>query len=200
MHIKNSGTLGDTYMCVCHLAHIEERISVDHRTKHMQWEKEIRDIYSLLPNIEHVEVTSEGSWGASPYAFLKHKMDQFVAFPDFQFPRSNLDPGKPYIAVCLKSGRNDQPGRRIPDAEKERLFSSSKLPIVTPAPDKTALLEGMGLVARSSEFYGPQGLMSYVALSHKVPSVVYVSSDKEYLAFRSRLDSRWIKYLKDVRR
>lgn len=197
--LKHSGTLGDTYIAVCHWVHFGEDIHVDHRTKHMYWEKEIRDIYSLLRHVKNVKINDEGEWGASPWAFLKHKIDEFEPFPNFEFPPSKLDPGEPYIALCPRSGRPDQAGRCISSRETREVIVSADMPVVTPEPGKTTLLEAMGLVAGANMFYGQQGLMSFVALSHMVQSTVYVSNEIEYLAFRARLARPWLKFLNEVK-
>ena len=198
--MRNSGTLGDTYICVCHWVGITERIVVDHYAKHMGWEQEIRDIYSLLPHVKDVHITSEGKWGGSPYAIIsKIKIKELEPFPNFSFPSSELDPGKPYIALCPKSGRQEQTGKCISTSEIDKIVASATMPIVIPEPGKTTLLEAMGLVARANVFYGSQGLMSYVALSHRVRSTVYVPNDTEYLAFRARLAMPWIEFLNEVK-
>lgn len=199
MLLSNSGTLGDTYICICHCLGITEDINIEHKTKHLYWEQEIRDIYSLLPRVKSVDVNDTGSWGASPYAYIKHKVDEFDPFPNFKFPASKLAPGEPYTVLCPKSGKPSEQGRRIRADEIKRIEDASDMPVVIPEPGKTTLLEAMGLVARANRFYGVQGLMSYVALSHKTTSVVYVPNSKEWIAFRSRLASQWMQFLDEVK-
>jgi len=202
MLLKNSGTLGDTYIIICHLVGISQKFSVEHYTQHTYWQEEIRDIYSLLPNVVDVtfpEDSPERTW-YSPYSVIDKKIDEFEPFPDFTFPPSELDPGEPYIALCPRSGRPDQRGRKIPTSEVDKIVEKADMPIVTPEPGKTSLLEAMGLVARSNKFYGFQGLMSYVALSHRSRSMVYVGSEKEWIAFRYRTARPWIEFLDEVRK
>lgn len=201
MLLKNSGTLGDTYISICHWLGISEKFSVKHYTRYTNWHSEIRDIYSLLPNFVGVTFPKDRKgrkWG-SPYSIINEKIQEFEPFPTFEFPPSDLDPGVPYIALCPKSGRPDQ-GRRIPAPELDKIIAKADMPIVTPEIGKTSLLEAMGLVARSHKFYGFQGLMSFVALSHKSQSVVYVGSEREYLDFRCRTARPWIKFLSEVRK
>ena len=201
MLLKGSGTLGDTYIIICHLLG-QPKFSVEHYTRHTYWQGEIRDIYSLLPNSGSVtfpEDSSERAW-YSPYSVIDEKVGQFEPFPNFKFPPSKLDPGEPYIALCPRSGRPDQNDRRIPTSAVDKIIAEADMPIVTPEPGKTTLLEAMGLVARSNRFYGFQGLMSYVALSHKSQSVVYVGSEKEWIAFRYRTARAWVEFLDEVRK
>jgi len=201
MLLRNSGTLGDTYISICHWVGMS-KFSVEHYTRHTYWQDEIRELYSLLPNFVGVTFPKDSKnriW-ASPYSIVQEKIQEFEPFPNFKFPPSRLDPGEPYIALCPKSGRPDQPGRRIPQSEIDKIVKKADMPIVMPAPDKTTLLEAMGLVARSNRFYGFQGLMSFVALSHKSQSVVYVGNEKEYLDFRIRTARPWIEFLDEVRK
>ena len=201
MILKSSGTLGDTYITICHWVGISRKFSVKHFTRHTNWHNEIRDIYSILPNITNVSFSTEWDkmW-SSPYSIINKKIDEFEPFPNFAFPPSKLDPGEPYIALCPKSGRREQTRRKIPPFTVKEIIAKADMPVVIPEPGKTTLLEAMGLVARSNEFYGFQGLMSYVAMSHKSRSVVYVSNEKEYLAFRGRTARSWIEFLDEVRK
>jgi hypothetical protein len=201
MQLRNSGTLGDTYISICHWVGISQKFSVEHYTRHTYWQNEIRDIYALLPNFVGVtfpEDSHKRTW-SSPYSYVNKKIDEFEPFPNFKFPPSKLDPGEPYIALCPKSGRPDQGRRRIPTSEVNRIIAEADMPIVTPESGKTTLLEAMGLVARSNRFYGFQGLMSFVAMSHKSQSVVYVGREKEWLALRNRTARPWIKFLDEVK-
>ncbi len=197
--LVSGGTLGDTYICICHWVTREEPIDVEHSTKHTFWHQEIRDIYSLLPNVKSVTfVERPGPKGSSPYSIVNRKINEFEPFPNFKFPLSPLDPGEPYIAVCPRSGKPKERGRKLSDTKLNSILTDADMPVVMPAPDKTTLLEAMGLVARADSFYGVQGLMSFVALSHRIPSIVYVPNEVEYLAFRGRLARPWIAFLKEV--
>jgi len=200
---KNSGTLGDTYITICHWVNISEKFSVEHYTRHSYWQREIRDLYSLLPNLVNVTfpaLKNREERFSSPYSVVKEKIKEFEPFPNFTFPTSELDPGEPYIALCPKSGKPDQGYRTIPTPAIEKIIAEADMPVVVPEPGKTTLLEAMGLVARSSKFYGYQGLMSFVAMSHKSRSVVYVANEREYLCLRNRTARRWIEFLDEVRK
>ena len=63
---------------------------------------------------------------------------------------------------------------------------------------KTSIKEALGVIAHSKRFIGFQGLLAYMALSHKVTSRVYTQSEGEYLAFRRRLMRQWVQYCEGV--
>lgn len=200
IRLLNGGTLGDTYICVCHWINKRQPIEVLHYTRHSYWHKEIRDIYSLLPNVRNVTFTEKrpGEKWSSPYSKVNRMIGELEPFPKFSFPESKFDPGEPYIALCPKSGKPSE-NRRMRREEVDRIVRKAPMPVVVIGPGETSLLEAMGLVSRARKFFGSQGLMSFVALSHKVQSTVYVPNEREYLAFRGRLARPWIKFLDEVK-
>ena len=64
---------------------------------------------------------------------------------------------------------------------------------------KTCLLEAMSIVSRANHFSGFQGLMSFVAMSHRVKSTVHVRSESDIHAVFARMPKQWEQYCSIVR-
>jgi hypothetical protein len=129
-------------------------------------------------------------------------------FPPIKFPATDHQlPDKYKVLV---------PARRtnaLPAPEISKILKKEKLPVVVVGTGKhirhpnvidltgktKRVSEAMGIVAGAAGFVGCQGLFSFVALSQKVPSVVYIRGEVEYLAFRRRLARKWVRFCLDVR-
>ncbi|KKN88906.1 hypothetical protein LCGC14_0245130 [marine sediment metagenome] len=147
----------------------------------------------------------------SPIVSANRGIAPVTAYPKFTFPVSEHEPVGSYIACCPKSGKPQQGHRDIHEelewmtgaypkhtfvlvGEANR-YSTFTKPNVLNLIGKTSLLEGMGVVSRATGFIGIQGLMAYVALSQKVPSVVYTRTSGHTQAFYGRLFPQWVTYL-----
>lgn len=147
----------------------------------------------------------------SPIVSASKGISPVTAYPEFIFPCSEYEPAGSYIACCPKSGKPSQGHRDIHEeldwvvgtypkhtfvlVGDNNRYSGYTKPNVVNLIGKTSLLEGMGVVSRATGFIGIQGLMSYVALSQKVPSVVYTRTTGHTKAFYGRLFPQWVTYL-----
>ncbi len=131
-------------------------------------------------------------------------------FPAFDLPLlRSLNYRKGYIAMSPRGGKSGEKHRQIGfkevtsilEARRKKVFvlvghnpefAGYEGPNIVNLINKTTILEAMGIVARANKFIGVQGLMSYVALSQQVPSVVYTKSQGYDKAFRSRLLPEWL--------
>lgn len=183
------------------------------------WEPPIREIYGLLPNI-HVDFVGREEFDALEVPRLHPGYKGAVAegvceltpFPNYPLP---VPAGLPddYIAFSPRGGKKNEKHRYIGHDEVTQIlrknadknivivganpeFANIDGPNVTNLVNKTSsILEAMGVVAGASGFYGIQGLMAYVAVAYKVPSIVYTKSKGYDDAFRNRLMPEWEEYV-----
>lgn len=147
----------------------------------------------------------------SPIVCAKRGVKPVTPYPSFDFPTTEHDVGESYIACCPKGGRPRQSHRAMLPAELpsivenypdhnfvlvggDKAYADFSRPNVLNLIGKTSLLEAMGIVARATGFIGVQGLMSYVAMSQKVQSVVYARSIGHLGAFYGRMSPEWVGY------
>ena len=115
---KCGGTLGDTYihLCILYKLALTDEIHIYHRTKHKYWHDHIRDIYSLLPNIE-VEFTDaiDSIRCPSVYStFHDQKEKKFLEpFPDFHYPDHHITLPHKYSIIVPTSGKPNERARNI---------------------------------------------------------------------------------------
>ena len=215
-----SGTLGDTYLNLCILYHIaiKECIICRHYTVVKSWSPLIRQIYSLLPNI-HIEFVNErDTLHTRIYALFslqeKHGDElntqrDWCFFPKFVFMTTNFNLPPEYMVLCPKSGKPSE-NRDIKDSTIDKIIRTSKLPIVIIGTSKdyiniigkniinlvgrTSLLEAICIVSNATSFVGFQGLMSFVAMSHRVPSYIHTRQPYDVKAVQVRTPKQWEKY------
>lgn len=204
MQIFVKGTLGDTYITVCKLSLFKEHINVKHTTAIEEWYTQIRDIYSLLPNINVEFINdSNGSFSSLP------KDGNMNWFPEFFTNRCN------YGVIQVNSGKPEkyQKNHKLLSEDiiydyinanygnfiligTHSYYEKIKHDKVLNLVNKTSILQAIKIVAESCSFFGPEGLLSFVALSHKVNSIVFYNS---YQAVSARIiNTPWEKYCKLV--
>lgn len=205
-----SGTIGDVYTHVCRLYHKAKthKIRVHHSTRHHFWNGIIQRIYFLLPNVG----VAFDSGSKNSVGIQKLPME---FFPDFAFADARIHFGIPqeYVAICMKSGRPSQGFRRIKPAYMDEIISNNRNVVLigddTPDPyknpniidlrGKTTIWEAFWICKHSMEFYGFQGVMTFVALSQKVPTTVYIAKDTDKVAVEGNiLRTPWKQYCKAV--
>ncbi len=184
------------------------------------WQAPIEQIYSLMPNV-HVDFVSRKGFDRglpgvpriwpSPTKAAKKSLCPMTPHPTFTFPEfSDFTPPKGgYIAMSPRGGKTGEEHRQIGLDEVDSIlktyrkktfvlighnpeFVGHEGPNVVNLINETTVLEAMGIVAGANKFIGVQGLMAYVALSQRVPSVVYTKSVGYDKAFRSRLMPEWL--------
>lgn len=220
-----SGTLGDTYINLCILYHTARRepIVCRHYTTHTNWHKLIKQIYSLLPNIQVEFINQRDTVNPRIYSsFVPHaefgvtlsSPDDWCLFPQFAFPHLSSCLPKSYVVLNPQSGREDQ-GRILTKEVIDKTIKDSQYPVVVLGTGqiserikddnvinlagKTSLLEAMGIASKASHFYGFQGLMSFVAMSHRIESKVYANNEGYIHAILARMPKQWEQYCSIVR-
>lgn len=186
------------------------------------WEGPVEEIYSLVPNIK-VKFIERKEFDADPIPRLwpnielaiaenkQHKISPITAYPTFDFPQTAQLDVTDYIAMSPRGGKADEKHRQVEEEDVDRIIRSNRdktFVMVGHNPEfldygrsnvinligKTPILEAMGIVSKARKFIGIQGLMAYVALSQRIPSVVYTKSTGYDKAFRCRLMQEWFKH------
>jgi len=200
-----SGSLGDTYVILCKLYSIakKEKILCKHHTLWSNLRPAIKEIYSLMPNIE-VEFRDDEKPLGITGQFIHHKLVgkrmtylpdddgyglNLECHPNFELgDEDRFDLPDSYITIQLESGANSTKKRRINGEEVKRIIAKSDFPAVLIGKDnvdsnqengaidlrrKTSIKEMVKVIRNSSHFYGCLGLLSLVALSQRVSSTLY---------------------------
>lgn len=210
------GTVGDTYITLCKLYPIarKEKILCRHHTIHKEVEQVVQEIYSLLPNIyveflkdELLKVQVHGVFG-QPGA----EQDKYNFKPEY-YPEFDLESiecfGLPEAYMTLQAVSGFRQDRRLPARTIEKVVANAKLPVVLigEAGEKvegindvrglTSIKQIINIVRNSKYFHGPQGFLSFVAVSQKVPSTIYITSNGDDGAIQRRIEAveEWRKFL-----
>ena len=205
------GTLGDTYIFCCKLKAMPDKpITIWHNTKHLGWLNEITDIYRLMPNVKPYFTISTPEL----YEITSNVHDQdMVWFPTWDWPYNyhygdelgdymviQPEAGKPegynHKELTLKTIRREIDQTNMPVVV---LGTSSKFKYIGGDYNlmgKTSVMDAMQITAHAKKFIGPEGLLAFVALSHKVKSSIYYKSGQAIE--RRILNSPWEKYAEDL--
>jgi hypothetical protein len=129
-------------------------------------------------------------------------------FPNFNLPDYDQ---KDYSVICPRSGKSAE-NRKIEKDKIYEIIGADKFIIIgtdgdlkdiksdniTNLIDETTILEAMGIIKKSKKFIGFQGLMCFVAMSHKIESEVYLTSDY-FESFKIRCPQEWQQYLLNIK-
>jgi len=203
---QTSGTLGDSYITMLKLLSQTETIHLKHfvRGGHRYWRDCMSEILHLAPCVESVEFVSDidPALPRIPSNFLEDDPEgiEITWFPenlewasDFEAPTS-----EPYWVILTNSGKPIGFGKNtkfLPDKYLRHLIESPHVrevillgtekrfenicgPRTYNLVRKTTLMDAMKLVAGADYFFGPEGLLLFVALSHKVKSTGLFTSDE----------------------
>jgi len=180
-----SGTLGDSYSVGLKLMNKKENFEILHHTNHKFWYKSIFDIYSLFPNIKNVTFVEFLYPDIKEMSGLPEP--DMVWFPDLEPPYIPMC-NERYIVIFPHTGREDAMARKIPIKTVERMVELlAPTPVVILGTDKryknikchanligeTTIKDAISIIISSSGYSGPEGLPAFVALSHKIPSVIF---------------------------
>jgi hypothetical protein len=147
----------------------------------------------------------------SPIVCAKRGIGPTTPYPKFSFPSTEHNLGTRYVACCPKAGEPQQGKRDIQVKEldaivgkhpshkfvlvgSDNIYAKYDKPNILNLIGKTSLLEAMGIVSRAAGLVSIQGMLSYVALSQKVPSLVYTQTLGHTGAFYGRLFPQWVNY------
>lgn len=212
IELSTSGTLGDTYINVVKLYKLAqtEKIKVRHYTLHPNWHDKIREIYSLLPNVEVDFVTSRDMDHpriGSDFAFQDEYALEIEPFPHFDFGSPCLYM-KNRIVISPISGKDNEE-RKMSQRNINEIHEKIKNHGVVIGSEenyfiphdwidtrgRTTLLASFDVVAYAEGFYGFQGLHCFFALSQKVPTTIYYKYLHEKTAVEIRMLPEWKEYL-----
>ncbi len=215
---NTSGTLGDTFVNCCKLCNIKERIIVNHYQKHKNFNKTIRKIYSLIPNIKELNIINtskiDNNLDFSTIISLPGKFPlepdeiKMNFFPSFKF-KSKPQYKFPYIALQPKSGREEQK-KEISLKTINKIIKTSKYEVVLIGTakkfgnikgcinliNKTSIFDAFCLIKNAKYFIGFFGIMAMVALSHRV-NCNFIYNYKGEMKLRV-YGTPWEKYCKKI--
>ena len=207
-----SGTLGDSLIIALKL--YDRDIS---RVFHYCYDKKyysiISEIYSLI-NVTIIPVEKNELKGNIIEGYLNDD-EVYTPFPVFDLPCiDHLGLPREYIAVSLQSGVDltKHPWRFLDKSDISNIPNNK--PIVLLGTDnrrldfdtsytiidlrnKTNILESFSVISKSSEFYAPQGLLGFFALSQKVKSTLWLKHSMELHGMAMRIDKikEWGDYI-----
>lgn len=211
MTYRCGGTLGDTFINILRLYN-QDVDKILHFTKHKEQMAAIGILYSLLGDIEVIEGVGDRNLTFEGYLTDN---EPYTAFPKFNLP--NIDtfklPGA-YNTVQLQAGVDirKHPWRFLDKSDISNIPNNK--PIVLLGTDnrrldfdtsytiidlrnKTNILESFSVISKSSEFYAPQGLLGFFALSQKVKTTLWLKHNIELRGMAVRIDKikEWRDYI-----
>lgn len=217
-----SGTVGDAYVILCKLYSVakKEKILCRHRTRYEGLRSTIKDVYSLIPNIgvEFIKARSSDVEliGAFHYQGKEREKNRYNLKPEYypEFESGDISHFRLPEAYEILQIRAGSHGSRslLPEAIN-RILNGSRLPVVligenstgfptgnSNAVDlrgKTSIKEVVGIIKESIHFYGLLGFLSFVAVSHKIKSDVYLKSQLDISAIKIRIEAveEWRRFL-----
>jgi hypothetical protein len=209
-----NGTFGDAYM-MCLKMYNNNIKKINFHTISKNLIPNIKEILSLLGDIPFEYIDYE--------TLNKHKRcvgfidegEEGTPFPSWNLPDvSMFELPDVYQVVQLQSGVNSYrtPWKNIGSKIINHLTEKPIVLIGTDNNDysflkrkdlidlrnKTTILESFGVIKKANNFYGPQGLLSFFALSQKVKSVVWVNNKSDEVAVTWRIERipEWVEYRK----
>ena len=208
-----TGTLGDTFIGICKLSKIKEDIKMYHHTIHKYWYDNIWDLYSFLPNIKEVEFVESPREDLIEITSNCHEQDMDF-FPNFTIYPDLIDEQyKPYTVIQPHSGKPKGFNRKdldinyiqsIVNKYKDKGINSvilgtdsyyEQLENCYKHINTLSLSFIYEILKQSIYFIGPEGLLSFMALSNKVHSSIFYS-EKEAIQKRI-IGTPWEKYVSE---
>lgn len=211
--VFTSGTLGDTYIAILKMRwkYGNSPLRVYHKTTYTEWIPKIEEIYSLMPQyrVEFVTEKPEGIEEISPTD--RHLQREY--FPEWDL-ETVFKFEKPYMIFQPHSGKEAGGNtKKISFRAAQDIIDmwalEKELTVITLGTDsdsyselincinlieKTDIKDTIEIIKNSDGFIGPEGLLSFIALSQKIRSYIYYSS---YTAVEYRIvDTPWEDYCK----
>lgn len=195
------GGCGDAYIFLLKTLNLG-KISIFHNVKQYYYKPTITEIYNLNKNItlkftneSKEDITSDTHEGNMEF------------FPEFKV-KSNIKLPKEYCVIQPHSGKyNELNCKKLSYESVTNLISNTKLPVVLLGNDlnyesipncinlidKTTIKDCVFIIKNSKQFLAPEGLLSFIALSQKIPSIILYSSQE---AIEKRIiNTPWEKYI-----
>lgn len=211
MKFKCGGTLGDTFMNIVRL-YDKNPTEINHFTKHAEQYGVIKTMYNLLGDVKVNEANNSKNY--SFQGFLEPGQD-YTPFPEFELPSiKRFDLPEEYIVVQLQAGVSltKHPWRFLSKSDLEKVRKDKSIILIgtdnrtvdlysefsiIDLRGKTTLLESFAVIRDASEFYAPQGVLGFVALSQKVPTTLWLKHKIELrgMAVRVGMIKEWEEYI-----
>lgn len=210
------GTVGDAYIILCKLYSIamKEPILCRHYTKHEAAKPIIEEVYRLIPNIkvEFLNMAFSGVELTGAFQNFAGEKAGYGIAPEYypEFELENVEEfSLPETYVVLQTVSGIRQNRKLSGRRIEEILAVAKLPIVLiGAFDErvskdndvrkcTSIKQVINIIRNSKHFYGPQGFLSYVAVSQKVHSTVFVQTQDDRIAIQARTEvvEQWRRFL-----
>lgn len=210
---KCGGTLGDAFMNVLRL-YGKDIKKVIHHTPYIEQHGNIDKIYKLLDEIP-VEFVPEKKYDILDFQGYLTDGETYEPFPKFDLPpieKFNLP--KEYIVLQLQAGVSitKHPWRYLTKKDLEIIPKDKNVVIlgtdkrnidldeeytILDLRNQTSLLESFNIISNSKEFYAPQGLLGFVALSQKVKTTLWLKNRMEINGMANRIGriKEWDNYI-----
>ena len=128
--------------------------------------------------------------------------------PTSALPEINFDLPESYTVLQSSAGTESTKRRKIGKDNFNSIIGGSNTvvligqndgviidnPNVIDLRDRTTIGEAIGIIAGSDKFFGYQGFLSFVALSQRIPSTVFIKSVSDRVAVASRIPEQWKEY------
>lgn len=202
-HYTTSGTLGDAYLTSLLFYNQVEPIILHHwvRGEHKYWWPNIEYLLKLAPAVKQVIFDEELDSRFPQVKGAPNKENpkelKITWYPDYNFSTEY----KNYAVVCVNSGKPYGRGKNTKCLTKELLESclndcdyiTEDLIILLGTDDRykdikhskclnlvgsTTLKKALGIASGAKEFFGPEGLLLFVSLSHRVRSTALYTSQQ----------------------
>jgi len=210
------GTVGDAYIILCKLYSVamKEPILCKHYTAHKSVKSVIKEIYGLVPSIK-VEFVDKSFSGVALSGAFENLIAEKVTYgtePEY-YPEFKLESVKqfdlPETYVVLQTVSGIRRDRKMFVGTIQSVLTNAKLPVVligevdervnwsNDVRRQTSIKQDINIIRNSKHFYGLQGFLSYVAVSQKVPSTVFIETRSDEGAIQARTEAveQWRKYL-----
>ncbi len=203
IHRKAMGGYGDAFIVgSCKLGNVREDITMHHWTK-LHNRDDIAKIYMMNSQIKQVIFfNNKKEYAAFGCKALNVNYKDAGGFIQNPYPKLNVSWPKTgfrftsdYQIVQVNSGTEGSNYKVLPKKYVRYLCKLSPTVIIgtdtnfykfNPESDhlfinmvgRTTVMQAVGVVAKSSRFFGPEGLMFYVAMSQKIPAIGYADTCK----------------------
>jgi ADP-heptose:LPS heptosyltransferase len=184
-----SGSLGDSFIECLKLRTIKDDIKLSHFTQHLYWKHLIEEIFSFSNNVKEISFIQ----------YEKKDVEEITSDPHEQltdfFPSLNVKGKfkiiKPYTVLQPHSGKplggntKHLPYYFIIDAIRRSPFKCvllgtddryKEIDNCVNLIGQTTITDLIDIVGNSERFIGPEGLISFIALSHKIKSDIFYST------------------------
>jgi len=208
------GTIGDAYVILCKLYSVakKEKVLCKHYTAYERLRPIIKEIYSLIPNISVEFISKRGSdvelTGAFHYQGQEREQNRYNLEPEYypEFESADVDRfnlPEAYETLQIKAGSHGD--RSLLSEAINRILNSSRLPVVLIGENtmdlltesfnamdlrgKTSVKEVASIIKGSKHFYGSLGFLSFLAVSQRIMSDVYIKSQQDISAIKFRIET-----------